>query len=186
MSAEATTRDRILDSAQRLIQARGFSAFSYADIATEVGIRKASIHHHFPTKGELAVALMQRYRIVFAEALAKIVAKHATIDARLDAYQRLFANVLRDDHRLCMCGMFAADFDALPDNVRREVRAFFDDNEVWLAKILADAKRPRANLSARVVLSAFEGAMLVARAYGDVGRFTAVARSVVAQTLRDE
>lgn len=121
-----------------------------------------------------------------ATALAAIAAKHATIDARLDAYQRLFANVLRDGHRLCMCGMLAADFDALPANVRREVRAFFDDNELWLAKIFADAKRPRPKLSARVVLSAFEGAMLVARAYGDVGRFEAVARSVVAQLMRDD
>jgi TetR/AcrR family transcriptional repressor of nem operon len=191
MAELAATRDRILDVSQRLIQARGFSAFSYADIAAAIGIRKASIHHHFPTKAELAVALMVRYRAVFDGALAQIVADKSAAPARLKAYQQLFANVLRDDHRLCMCGMFAADFDALPHEVRSEVRAFFDDNEAWLAKVLADGKRrgelafrgtPKAR--ARVVLSSLEGAMLVARTYRDVAMFESIAERVLADAAR--
>jgi TetR/AcrR family transcriptional repressor of nem operon len=189
--AALSTRTRILDAAQRLIQARGFSAFSYADIASEIGIRKASIHHHFATKGDLASALMMRYRELFGAALDEILESRSTVNARLAAYQQLFSNVLRDEHRLCMCGMFAADFDALPPDVRGHVRAFFDDNERWLAKVLAEGKRRgqtsfagSANARARVVLSALEGAMLVARAYGDTARFNAVARHVLSDTLR--
>jgi TetR/AcrR family transcriptional repressor of nem operon len=189
--ALAITRDRVLDVAQKLIQARGFSAFSFADIASEVGIRKASIHHHFPTKADLAITLMTRYRDTFCAALDEIERDHATVNARLDAYQRLFSSVLRDDNRLCMCGMLAADFQTLPPALRIEVRAFFDDNERWLAKILAAGKRRgetafrgSAITQARVVLSSLEGAMLVARTYGDVARFTAVARRVLADALR--
>ena len=189
--AAVTTRNQILDVAQRLIQARGFSAFSYADIASEIGIRKASIHHHFPNKSDLAVALMVRYREAFSIALTAIAADHAKVTVRLDAYQRLFSNVLRDGDRFCMCGMFAADFDALSPEVRREVRAFFDDNELWLSKVLAEGKRRNeasyqgsAISRARVVLSTLEGAMLVARTYGDVTRFTAVARRALADALR--
>src|SRR5258705_5044427 len=140
-SSVAATRTRILDVAQRLIQARGFSAFSYADVAQTIGIRKASIHHYFPTKSDLAHALMTRYREMFATALSEIEDKHETAAARLAAYQRLFTNVLRDDHRLCMCGMLAADFDALPPAVREEVRAFFDDNEIWIARVLTEGRR---------------------------------------------
>src|SRR5438552_9052482 len=109
-SAPTDTRDEILDVAQRLIQARGFSGFSYADIATKVGIRKASIHHHFPTKGALGTKLMVRYRRVFGEALARIDAADVDARARLRHYAELFADVLRDGHRMCMCGMLAADF----------------------------------------------------------------------------
>jgi TetR/AcrR family transcriptional repressor of nem operon len=185
------SRDRILDVSQRLIQARGFSAFSYADIATEIGIRKASIHYHFPTKADLAVALMVRYRAVFNGALAQIADDRAGAPQRLKAYKQLFANVLRDDHRLCMCGMLAADFDALPTEVRDEVRKFFDDNEVWLAKVLAEGKR-RGELAflgtavarARVILSALEGAMLVARTHRDVNRFDDIAERVLADATR--
>lgn len=187
----AATRTRILDVTQRLIQAQGFSAFSYADIATEIGIRKASIHHHFPTKGDLALALMVRYRQLFGALLEEILHDHATTAARLKAYQQLFANVLRDDHRLCMCAMLAADFEALPSTVRTEVRAFFDDNEAWLGKVLGEGKRRRevtlrgsVATQARVVLSALEGAMLVARTYRDVHRFTVVAERVLADATR--
>lgn len=189
--AVTTTRNRILDTAQRLIQARGFSAFSYADIAREVGIRTASIHHHFPSKGDLAIALMVRYREVFGVVVAEILREHTSVMARLAAYQQVFSNVLRDGHRLCMCGMLAADFEALPPEVRAEVRGFFDDNETWLATVLSHGKRRgetayrgSAITQARVVLSALEGAMLVARTYGDVARFNSVAKRVLEDALR--
>src|SRR5215831_15139427 len=97
---EIDTSDRILDVAQRLIQARGFSGFSYADIATKVGIRKASIHHHFPTKGVLGTKLMVRYRRAFAEALVRIGDGGADARTKLRRYAALFADVLRDGHRM--------------------------------------------------------------------------------------
>ena len=187
----SSTRDRILDVTQRLIQAQGFSGFSYADVADAVGIRKASIHHHFPTKGDLALALMVRYRQRFAGALDVIHHDHASAPARLGRYQQLFVDVLRDDHRLCMCGMLAADFAALPSPVRREVRAFFDDNESWLTGVLAEGVKRKelvlrgaAEAQARVILSAFEGAMLVARSHRDVGHFTLVAEQAIANVTR--
>ncbi len=191
MSATAPTRDRILDATQRLIQAQGFSGFSYADVAEQVGIRKASIHHHFATKDDLALALMVRYRQRFAGALAVIHREQASAPARLAGYQQLFADVLRDDHRLCMCGMFAADLAALAAPVRKEVRAFFDDNEAWLIDVLTEgAKRKELSLhgaaqpQARLILAAFEGAMLVARSHRDLGLFTMVAERAIANVAR--
>lgn len=52
------TAQRILDTAQDLIRHRGYSAFSYADIADRVGIRKASIHYHFAAKEDLVLSLI--------------------------------------------------------------------------------------------------------------------------------
>lgn len=186
-ASQAETRERILDVAQRLVQARGFSGFSYADIAAKVGIRKASIHHHFRTKGILGKELMIRYRVAFREALASIDRKGGTAGSKLQRYAKLFADVLRDDHRMCLCGMLAADFDALPKSVRDEVRGFFDDSEAWLTGVLEDGRRNRSlsfeespQLQARVILSTLEGAMLVARSHGEVARFESVARRVFA------
>ena len=53
------TANRILDVAERLVQLRGYNAFSYADVAKAVGIRKASLHYHFATKGDLGLALVE-------------------------------------------------------------------------------------------------------------------------------
>jgi TetR/AcrR family transcriptional repressor of nem operon len=58
---ETGTRGRILDTAERLVQTRGFNGFSYADVATELGVTKASLHYHFPGKAELGEALVARY-----------------------------------------------------------------------------------------------------------------------------
>jgi TetR/AcrR family transcriptional repressor of nem operon len=180
------TRDRILDVAQRLVQSRGFSGFSYADIAAKVGIRKASIHHHFPTKGALGRELMVRYRAAFRDAFTRIDRGAGDARSKLQRYCKLFADVLRDDHRMCMCGMLAADFDSLPKSVRDEVRGFFDDSEAWLTTVLEEGREARtlsfedsARIEARIVLSTLEGAMLVARSHGEVALFEAVARRIV-------
>lgn len=47
------TRDKILDVADDLVQRVGLNAMSYTHISDAVGIRKASIHHHFPRKEDL-------------------------------------------------------------------------------------------------------------------------------------
>jgi TetR/AcrR family transcriptional repressor of nem operon len=186
-ASNAETRSVILDVAQRLIQSHGFSAISYADVAAKVGIRKASIHHYFPTKGDLGTALMARYRAAFRDELSRIDERRGKARSKLSSYAKLFANVLRDGHRMCMCGMFAADFEALPKSLREEVRGFFEDNERWIAGVLEVGRQDRdvsfagsPKKLAGVILSALEGAMLVARAHGDVARFESVAHQLFA------
>lgn len=168
------------------MQARGYTGISYADVAAAVGIRKASIHHHFPAKSDLGRALLARYRERFLGVLAEIERSTTDPVGRLRRYAALYVGVLRDDDRMCLCGMMAADLCALERPLRDEVRCFFDDNESWIAGILEEGRRARrlsfagapAGLAALVV-TCLQGAMLVARSYGDVGRFEAAARRLL-------
>ena len=73
------TAEQILDLAETLIQTRGYSAFSYQDIADALGIRKASIHYHFPSKTELGIAVIDRYIARFDEALVEVAGDQAQI-----------------------------------------------------------------------------------------------------------
>jgi len=57
-----TTQQKLIDSARYLIQTRGYNGFSYADVAEQVQVRKASIHHHFPAKADLALAVVEESR----------------------------------------------------------------------------------------------------------------------------
>src|ERR1039458_1202955 len=111
-SSPATTRsntaDRMLDVAERLVQVRGFNGFSYADIARELGITKASLHYHFPGKAELGEALIHRYAARFGEALTEIDRDIAGPRAKLDAYVAIYSNVLSEG-RMCLCGILAAE-----------------------------------------------------------------------------
>jgi TetR/AcrR family transcriptional regulator, transcriptional repressor for nem operon len=180
------TAERILDIAERLVQVRGFNNFSYADIATELGITKASLHYHYPGKAELGQALITRYSERFSEALEVIDRDLPDARAKLEAYANLYAEVLRGK-RMCMCGILAAEYPTLPKPMRTAVVGFFDENQRWLAEVLNAGKADRtlrftgsADDVAQGILSTLEGAMLVARPYGDLGRFNAAADQLLA------
>ena len=183
---KANTATRILDVAERLVQTRGFNGFSYADIAAELHVTKASLHYHFASKAELGEALIVRYAARFATALARIDSEIVDTAAKLDAYVEVYADVLQRK-RMCLCGILAAEYPTLPRPMRGAVTQFFDDNEAWLTTVL---ERGRADGSltfdeppgeaANMLVSGLEGAMLVARPYGDVGRFRSAARWLLA------
>jgi TetR/AcrR family transcriptional regulator, transcriptional repressor for nem operon len=182
----ANTRSRILDVGERLVQVHGFNGFSYADVAAELAVTKASLHYHFPTKAELGEALIARYAERFAQALAAIDANVTLAPAKLDAYASLYAEVLRQE-RMCLCGMLAAEYQTLPSPIRNAVIAFLDDNEAWLALVLEQGREDgslhfsnTAADTARSIVSGLEGAMLVARPYGAIERFETAAAQLLA------
>ena len=179
------TASRILDEAERLAQTRGYNGFSYADVAAVVGTTKAALHYHFPSKAELGRALVDRYTERFLAALDAIEARGGAAPARLRRYARLYAEVLKQD-RLCLCGMLAAEYATLPDPMRSALRAFFDRNEAWLADLLESGRRAGtlrfdgpARDSARALMAVLEGAMLLARAYGDTKHFDSAASYLI-------
>ena len=181
----ASTRSRILDAGERLVQVRGFNGFSYADVAAELDLTKASLHYHFPSKAELGEALIARYAERFAQALAAIDANVTHAPAKLDAYASLYAEVLREE-RMCLCGMLAAEYQTLPDPIRDAVVAFLVDNEAWLALVLEDGREDGSLRfsntpadTARSIVSGLEGAMLVARPYGAIERFETAAAQLL-------
>ena len=189
MSASRTA-ERMLDVAERLVQVRGFNGFSYADIAKELGITKASLHYHFASKGELGEALLARYAARFSEALTRIDDDGADPARKLDAYAGLYADVLRGK-RMCLCGILAAEYQTLPKPMRDAVLAFFDENQRWLASVLSEGRAQKtlafsgsADEAAQTVLGTLEGAMLVARPYGDLQRFDATARALLGSLTR--
>ena len=180
-----STFERTLDIAERLVQTRGFNNFSYADIATELGITKASLHYHFPGKAELGQALLARYAERFSGALARIDADVPDAPLKLKAYARLYADVLRGK-RMCMCGILAAEYQTLPEPMRAAVIQFFDDNQRWLADVLEQGQadgslsfKASTDETAQRILSTLEGAMLIARPYGDLARFNSTAHQLL-------
>ena len=179
------TADRILDTAERLVQLRGYNAFSYADVAKAVGIRKASLHYHFATKGDLGLALVARYRRAFLDQLHSIESKSDDPLERLERYGELYGAVLRKK-RMCMCGMLATDAATLPKAMRESVAEFFSENVGWLARVL-DQGRKRRHLRfegtpasmATFFVSSLEGAMLVAYGSGNDESFDGAARQLL-------
>ncbi len=183
------TPTRILDIAERLVQVRGFNGFSYADIAEELGMTKASLHYHYPGKAELGEELIARYTARFGAALAAVDARLADPRAKLEAFAELYADVLRG-RRMCLCGMLAAEYQTLPKTMQAAVLRFFDESETWLECVLREGQeqgtlllRASPGNTAQMIVGTLEGAMLVARSYDDISRFQAAASQLVSSLV---
>lgn len=179
-SSEGTeTAERILDLAERLVQTRGFNGFSYADIAAEIGITKASLHYHFPTKAALGARLIERYHERFIARIEALRGEAENVAESLRRYAAIYVETFRAD-RFCLCGMLAAEYATLPKPMRAAVVRFFDANEGWLAALLAEGRRSgvlrfseEPAERAALLVAALEGALLLARAHRDVARLEA-------------
>ena len=185
------TRARILDVAENLVQTRGFNGFSYADVATQVGVTTASLHYHFPGKNRLGEELIVRWTGRHLRALAAIETEHPTAPARLTAYADLYLGVSRGN-RLGLCCMLAAEHQTLPPSMRELVATFLTANQDWLQRVL-DAGRADSTLAfegpareaALVILAGLLGASLIARPNGDADCFRTVARNLLAAVARE-
>jgi TetR/AcrR family transcriptional regulator, transcriptional repressor for nem operon len=176
------TAEQILDLAETLIQTRGYSAFSYQDIADSLGIRKASIHYHFASKADLGVAVVNRYIERFGAGLVAIAAhdKQSSM-AMLDFYVQPYLQFASTPDRVCLSGALAGEMMALPPEVRERVDHFFKTHQLWLTKILKrGVARGEFRLAApapkvaRFIFGALQGALLVKRTTGDLSQINDV------------
>ena len=182
MKTSSSTADEILACARSLIVAGGYNGFSYADIATVVGIRKPSIHHHFPSKADLVRTLVSRYREEAAAGLAQLESHVSDPAEQLRAYLGFWEKCITDASlSFCVCALLASELPMLPEAVAFEVKAHFRFLSAWLTSVLErGAQQGRLHLASapRVEAEAFmatvHGAMVSARAYGDPTMFSII------------
>jgi TetR/AcrR family transcriptional repressor of nem operon len=186
------TANRIIAAGRQLIMRRGYSGFSYADISEAIDIRKASIHHHFPAKTDLVIAVLNEWREAFDADVASLQASGANAIAQLRAYIGHWEQCIADDTApFCVAGMLGAELPTLPEEVAQEVKAFFDNLTLWLEQVLdAGVRNDLIKLSASVqteaatLVSLVYGAMLAARAYGNVVLFKDVTEGAVERLVK--
>ncbi len=173
-----STRTELLTCAENVARRRGFDGFSYADLANEVGIRKASIHYHFPAKADLAVALIKRYSSTFSDALAVIDETSDIASDRLAAYVQIYRRALGGGAKLCLCVAFSISRDSLSDDALDELDSFHSISINWLQQTFEQATNDNSvsNLGdpedeATALLALVEGAQLVARSACRVADF---------------
>lgn len=182
MSNLSNTSDEILASARSLIMSGGYNGFSYADISEVVGIRKASIHHHFPSKVDLVRELVKRYR---EDGQASVVTLEQNVPDALDVlkvYANHWSKCIEDASRpYCVCALLASELPSLPPEVATEVTGFFRFISSWLTTVMERGRENGAlnltsepHVEAEAFLATVYGAMLSARAYGKPGVFSTI------------
>jgi TetR/AcrR family transcriptional repressor of nem operon len=169
------TKEKLMEVARRMVQDRGYTSLSFRDLAEAVGVKSASVHYYFPTKGNLGAALARRYTEDGALYLEGILKESKDEKARFKKYTDIFRAALVNENRMCLCGIMAAEYSDLPDEVKREVDGFTELNVVWLASLLAlrntGASKIELRHQALAIFAAIEGAQLIARSRRDIAVF---------------
>lgn len=169
---ETNISNEIVDLSKRLFQQRGYKAFSYRDIAKEIGIKTSSIHYYFPTKDDLAFAIVKKYRNEFRIDRENIDKATSDPKSRIGLYLDLFVQSFRKNKNICFCSMLASDFVNLSDSVKEEVNNLFNDNLDWISNVLKDGLDKKIfsfeetpDDLAGVIFSSLEGATITSRTF---------------------
>ena len=177
----------ILNLAESLLQDKGFNGFSYAHIASELGVKNAAIHYHFPGKEDLGIAVIQRYRDRFKLWINNSRVKDLSHEAKLDWFFGIYTSMRADKGKVCLVGSMEAEFNSIPEGLQVEVQELHKELLAWLQATLAEGREAGAFVfkgepvdKAAVILSALQGALQMARALG-TKRF----RDVIAQIKLD-
>lgn len=183
-------KDKILNCAQQLVQQRGFNGFSYADIANEVGIRKSSLHHHFPTKTDLGLTLIKVYSEQLETFLTSLSNSSRPANDKLTEYISLYRSTL-DAERMCLGGMLATEALTLDPVMMPSLKRFFILNTEWLTEVLIEGKQQQlffidgpAENNASMILSVLQGALLISRATNNTETFEHTASSLIKNLMR--
>jgi TetR/AcrR family transcriptional repressor of nem operon len=186
------TYQQIVKCAESLTQRRGYNAFSYGDIAYILGIKTASIHYYFPTKCDLGKVVVKQHLDMLCGVLEQIVTnKKLSYQKKLGVFlDNVFAVTYRDDNKMCLGGMLAADVLTLPDDMQNEVQTFFLRLQGWIKRLLIEAceskefalvKKDIKN-ELKLIFSQIEGSILLARLFND-GEYLAVAKKYITSRL---
>jgi TetR/AcrR family transcriptional regulator, transcriptional repressor for nem operon len=175
-----SSKEAILAAARRNAQAHGYSGLNFRDLADEVGIKAASMYHHFPSKADLGAAVARRYWEDSAADLEALMTKSSDPLRALHQYPDTFRKALENNNRMCLCSFLSAEYDDLPEPVKKEVQSFADVNVAWLSRVLTAAgvvRHEESERRARAIFAAVAGAQLIARSRSDISLYDALIES---------
>ena len=167
-------KDQILEVATELVQTRGYSAFSYQDLSNRLGITKASIHHHFPSKGDLGRAVAEKYNTDVKAALAEAKRKSDDPRVQLEGYVQFVLGIIKTHDRICAAGSVQAEFNVVPEAMGQSMCSLVQHVIGWISEVIKNGRDlgvmdfpgTPANQAA-MIFSAAQGAMQYGRASGE-------------------
>ncbi len=137
----SNTKEKIVDRARDLLQHRGFGGFSYRDISTDLGIKNAAIHYHFPTKEDLGLALIEQYIDDTRAEIAAARGRAMPVRQQLDTYFKRAECDVEGVWSLCPMGAMAPSCESLSEPIQRALVRFSDLVLEWLGEALEQGRR---------------------------------------------
>ncbi|AEF53115.1 TetR/AcrR family transcriptional regulator [Marinomonas posidonica] len=173
------TKNKIMDLAEQYIISGGYGAFSFRDLADDIGIKSASVHYHFRTKSDLVAAVMFRYTDIFSKNLPDPTEQEADPQRMLNGFIDGFKAKIVDQNHMSLCTMLTADKHILPEEVNASLTAFYDVKITWLTQVCLrlpslSQSLDQAHSSAVRILASLHGASVLVQATGNEAFFEQV------------
>ena len=158
----------IMDAAERRMRKGGFNGFSFREIAADVGVKSSSVHYHFPTKEDLAAAVIKRYTGETADLIERELQKDPN---PVKVWIKAFRGTLHSEDRMCPCAVLGASSMDLPSEVSAEVTKFF---KMCYNKLVEEGL---SSDEASQLLATITGALVVANAVNDLAAYDRATRA---------
>ncbi len=174
MASRGTTKRKILDLAENLLQRLGYNGFSYHHLATELGIKNAAIHYHFPSKEDLGIAIIERTKGRFYKWIYNPENRVLPVRQQLEWFVKIYQYNLNRGHRVCLIGALATDYYTLPASMQSAIDHLSNDIQKWVARLL-DSGRQSGELAFEgssqdksvCLISSLTGSLQLARLMGE-------------------
>ncbi len=171
------TKMKLNKRAIELVQQHGINGVSFRTLADDVGIKSASVHYHFPSKNDLAVAVIEAYAAEFESRLGVLREAGLDLQKMLLGLIEIFEEVIAQQ-KMCLCGMMAAEVYALDEGGRQALAKYFSNTEAWLINAFDCSEAQLATTMSnealvRVIVSGLEGAILIDRVDSEFGYLNA-------------
>lgn len=173
------TRGEIVRTARRLLLSHSYLGLNFQELADRIGIRKASLYHHFPSKLAVGQAVIDDSAQRFQRWSDTI--DHLPAAQQLQAYVQMLRDALAAGGMVCPIGATAGEWDGLEPELQDTVKRFHLQQLAWLEARAARLPKPSsaqpgsATMSPRQWAAHFnatcQGALLNARLHGDLALY---------------
>jgi len=135
------TLQKLLSRASALLQNKGFNALTFQELADAIGIRKASVHHYFSTKQDLATALIKDYQDRFV--LWSKDVEGLEVSEKLEAYFAMIWAISAKGKNICPGGALSLDWKSLSEEAQGELQKFLALHQNFLKQLLEEGRRSK-------------------------------------------
>lgn len=155
----AGTRDNILELGTRLIREKGYSGFSYQDIADVLNIKKASIHYHFKSKEELGIGILNKI-VQRLDMVEECLKQYDCALKRLDVFMEEYY-AIKEDSMICPISAFQTGWNNVPQKLRAKIKET-TQKELQLVENMIRFGQERGEVSTKYVAREFALQILTA------------------------
>ena len=138
----SVTREKILELGENLILTKGYNAFSYQDISTELGIKNAAVHYYFPTKENLGTSILKTNIQRFEEMVENMHSRGFDEWRQLDSFIKIYIKSHREQ-KVCIVGSLSPDLNTLSESTKLELIRMTELIHTWLTDLLSTGKEKK-------------------------------------------